>query len=52
MTLKNCPCCRKLQTTKTAKFRGREMGMLWFDCRSCLSTFVLKARNWTVAMMG
>jgi len=49
MTLKNCPCCKKPQTTKTADFKGRfSLGSdgLMFNCRSCKSSFThgLKTR--------
>lgn len=49
MILKNCPCCAKPQTTKTAEFKGRfSLGTdgLLFNCRSCGSTFThgLKVR--------
>lgn len=52
MKLKNCPCCGKMQTTKTATFIGRcELRVigLMFNCK-CGSTFAitketLKARR-------
>lgn len=40
MTLKTCTC-GKPQTTKNAKFLGRASGVLWFNCLSCLSTFIV-----------
>jgi hypothetical protein len=49
MKLKNCPCCGKQQTTRTAEFKGRfSLGTdgLLFNCRECHSTFThgLKVR--------
>jgi len=41
MTLKKCPCCKEMKTTKNAKLIGREMGALWFNCCTCTSTFVI-----------
>jgi len=46
MTLKLCPCCKTLQTTKNAKKLGRHemmpgMPMLYFNCTKCNSTFTL-----------
>lgn len=41
MTLKTCPCCKELKTTKNSKLIGKEMGALWFNCCTCTSTFVI-----------
>ena len=47
MTLKICPCCGKLQTTKKAKFLGRQefgQDMLWFNCEFG-GTFVIVSKG-------
>lgn len=50
MTLKPCPNCKKPQTTKTAIKkcwkRDKRDVCIYFDCASCRSTFVLRAKNW------
>jgi transposase-like protein len=45
MKLKQCPCCSNPQTTKTALFLGRNLFGLFFTCKTCLSTFVVKNKN-------
>ncbi len=52
MTLKKCSKCQALNTTKIAKFIGRnEMG-LHFNCLQldngeiCSGTFFIRAKNW------
>lgn len=44
MKLKDCPCCKKPQTTKNALFIGafkmRTDGLM-FNCLSCHSSFVI-----------
>lgn len=46
MTLKICPSCKVPQTTKSAKFLGRASGILWFNCVNCMSTFIIKPRDY------
>jgi hypothetical protein len=41
MNLKKCPSCKRPQTTRTAKFVGRLDGFMYFNCRSCWSTFIV-----------
>lgn len=41
MRLKNCPGCKRAQTTRSAKFLGRLEGVLWFNCLGCFSTFII-----------
>lgn len=48
MNLKNCPCCKRPQTTRNSEFKGRmELGakMLLFNCKSCFSTFAIVAKK-------
>ena len=47
MKLKNCPACKKEQTTKTAHLKGRNEIGLWFDCANpeCKSTYILRVNN-------
>ncbi len=46
MTLKQCPCCKTLKTTKNSKRVGRQVfgaiELLYLNCKECGSTFVLK----------
>lgn len=45
MTLKTCSC-GKVQTTKNAKFIGKDLGTgLYFNCTSCNSTFLIVANK-------
>jgi hypothetical protein len=46
MTLKKCPCCKKIVTSKTAEKKGRDELALYFNCKNCQSTFILRAKNW------
>jgi hypothetical protein len=46
MTLKSCPCCRIKQTTKNAIKIGRDQMGIYFNCRFCSSTFLLKKADW------
>lgn len=47
MTLKKCKC-GKVNTTKNAKFLARRplaRDLLWFNCLSCNTTFVIGAKS-------
>jgi len=48
MTLRKCSC-GKIQTTKNSKFIGEEIilekRILFFTCKSCNSTFILKNKK-------
>jgi transposase-like protein len=46
MTLKNCPGCKVLQTTKNAKKDGRNVFGLYFTCKSCQSSFLIRVKDW------
>lgn len=50
MTLKMCPCCKLKQTTKNSVKKGRDQFALYFNCKNCNSTFVIKAKNWEVIL--
>ena len=48
MTLKPCPCCKKMQTTRSAKRIGKGFKhdegfprLLFFNCADCHSTFTI-----------
>lgn len=48
MSLKVCSCCKVKLTTKNVQILGRQdfggMEILYFNCKSCGSTMVLKAK--------
>ena len=46
MTLKNCPCCLIKQTTKNAIKKERDEIALYFNCKSCGTTFTLRKKDW------
>ncbi len=46
MKLKNCTGCKAPQTTKTAAFLGRDVVALYFNCKKCDSTFMMRSKNW------
>jgi NADPH-dependent 7-cyano-7-deazaguanine reductase QueF-like protein len=50
MTLKECPGCKIKQTTRNAQKHGRDVWALYFNCRFCLSTFVLRSKNWKIQL--
>lgn len=52
MTLKICPKCKQVNTTKTAQYQGRDNVALHFRCslldsnEVCDGNFILRAKNW------
>lgn len=48
MTLKNCPCCKLKQTTKNAIKKDRDEYALYFNCKNCQSTFIIRFKDWEV----
>jgi len=46
MTLKICPSCKITQTTKNAEKKGRDAIALYFNCKFCGSTFILRSKKW------
>lgn len=46
MTLKACPGCNTIQTTKTVEKKGRDLIALYFNCKGCKSTFILRSKSW------
>lgn len=46
MTLKTCPCCKIVVTSKTAEKKGRDEFAIYFNCRACESTFIFISKNW------
>lgn len=46
MTLKTCKTCGKVQTTKNAKYIGKDLIALYFNCTNCQSTFIIRRKNW------
>lgn len=50
MTLKPCPGCKKILTTKNVKSHGQVEGMLYFTCLGCKSTSVLPSRARTLEL--
>ncbi len=48
MTLKKCPSCQVTQTTKNCIPKGRDPEdiALYFNCKVCQSTFILRRKNW------
>lgn len=45
MKLRDCPSCKRPQTTKNTESLGRVEGILYFNCTSCGSTFVLISKK-------
>ncbi len=52
MTLKKCPTCNRAQTTKNSTQTGRDTLAVYFNCRSCHSTFVLLRKDWELVAMA
>lgn len=52
MTLKKCPCCSKIQTTKNAEKLARNEFGIWFNCRKCRSTFLVVAKRAAAAIVA
>ncbi len=50
MTIKKCTCCKRLMTTKNAIKIGRNELAIYFNCRNCDSTVILRAKNWKEIM--
>lgn len=46
MTLKKCPCCKAVQTTKNVIKIGQDEIALYFNCATCDSTFLVRRKNW------
>ncbi len=46
MTLKQCPGCKKIVTSKNVEKKGRDAVALYFNCNFCHSTFILRSKRW------